>query len=106
MSLFPSCCRNTSPESFLKLILKHWHILTTVDYLHSDAKLRVHTDIQEHNILLHYTVAAPRSRRSRTQAEGRASRCARKVAPGDHSASLYHEIVTEPTNCGRPMFCY
>ncbi|PIL35319.1 hypothetical protein GSI_02044 [Ganoderma sinense ZZ0214-1] len=99
MSLFAFRDGRQLPESFLKLVLKH--ILLTLDYLHSQAKV-IHTDLQEQNILLglDYIPALE----AFEEAE-RTSPVARKIIAGDRVIYQSREIVTDPDNYGRPVLC-
>ncbi|PIL26871.1 hypothetical protein GSI_11051 [Ganoderma sinense ZZ0214-1] len=86
------------PETLTKLVLIH--VLTAVDYLHSEAKL-IHTDINENNILLDLDDA--RTLEAFEEAE-RTNPLPRKDA-GDRTVYLSRDFETEPENYGRPVLC-
>ncbi|KAM5541937.1 hypothetical protein V8D89_004247 [Ganoderma adspersum] len=78
------------------------HILLTLDYLHSEARL-IHTDIQENNILLDLDHTPALKAFEHTE------RTALAVCKGDseHGRTIYlsHKIVVEAAHYGWPVLC-
>nr|VWP02166.1 Chitin synthase export chaperone [Ganoderma boninense] len=90
---------NKLDEQLAKLVLIH--VLTALDYLHSKAKL-IHTDINEHNILLDLDDAPTLA--AFEEAE-RTDPLPRKDAGGGRTIYLSRALETAPEHYGKPVLC-